>query len=35
MVNSMMEELEYSTPTPMKLGEKVAITLKFFRKMLP
>jgi glycosyltransferase involved in cell wall biosynthesis len=35
MVNDMMEELEYSTPTPMKLREKVGIAAKYLRNVIP
>jgi O-antigen biosynthesis protein len=33
VVNNMMEELEYITPTPMKFGDKVGIASKFIGKL--
>jgi glycosyltransferase involved in cell wall biosynthesis len=35
MLNSMMEELAYIKPTPMKLREKVGFASKFIRKVFP
>jgi glycosyltransferase involved in cell wall biosynthesis len=35
MLNSMMEELAYIKPTPMKLREKIGFASKFIRKVFP